>query len=150
MQRDHSKKRLDSHNFESNGIGGKLPCYLITCLDFFLWSVLYCHVWRNQLSCFEGLYGQHSVKKMKTSKQSLDNFDNVAPITNSIPSPAASQMSNMSNPSKFIRIISGGRDRGRKTKALKVIFLRTQIVVVAKCLLSLYWLIYFSFLFYWL
>ncbi|KAK7373646.1 hypothetical protein VNO80_07061 [Phaseolus coccineus] len=87
-QRDHSKKRLDSHNFESNGIGG--------------------------------LYGQHSVKKMKTSKQSLDNFDNVAPITNSIPSPAASQMSNMSNPSKFIRIISGGRDRGRKTKALKV------------------------------
>ncbi|XLS57904.1 hypothetical protein HN51_007659, partial [Arachis hypogaea] len=39
--------------------------------------------------------------------------------TNSIPSPAASQMSNMSNPSKFIRIISG-RDRGRKSKALKV------------------------------
>ncbi|QCE11560.1 E1A-binding protein [Vigna unguiculata] len=87
-QRDHAKKRLDSHNLESNGVSG--------------------------------LYGQHSVKKMKTSKQSLDNFDNVAPITNSIPSPAASQMSNMSNPSKFIRIISGGRDRGRKAKALKV------------------------------
>ncbi|WVZ05728.1 hypothetical protein V8G54_019074 [Vigna mungo] len=67
------------------------------------------------------LYGQHSVKKMKTSKQSLDNFDNIAPITNSIPSPAASQMSNMSNPSKFIRIISGGRDRGRKAKALKAL-----------------------------
>ncbi|KAG4924752.1 chromatin modification-related protein EAF1 B-like [Glycine soja] len=29
-------------------------------------------------------------------------------------------MSNMSSPSKFIRIISGGRDRGRKAKALKV------------------------------
>ncbi|RZB52285.1 Chromatin modification-related protein EAF1 B [Glycine soja] len=67
-----------------------------------------------------GLYGQHSVKKLKPTKQSLDNFDNVAPIANSIPSPAASQMSNMSSPSKFIRIISGGRDRGRKAKALKV------------------------------
>ncbi|KAL2336842.1 hypothetical protein Fmac_011288 [Flemingia macrophylla] len=87
-QRDHSKKRLDSHHFEPNGSSG--------------------------------LYGQHSVKKLKTIKQSLDTFDNVAPITNSIPSPAASQMSNMSNPSKLIRIISGGRDRGRKTKALKV------------------------------
>ncbi|KAG5091889.1 hypothetical protein JHK82_050667 [Glycine max] len=62
----------------------------------------------------------HSVKKLKPTKQSLDNFDNVAPIANSIPSPAASQMSNMSSPSKFIRIISGGRDRGRKAKALKV------------------------------
>ncbi|KAL4321711.1 chromatin modification-related protein EAF1 B isoform X1 [Arachis hypogaea] len=87
-QRDHSKKRLDSHHFESNGSSG--------------------------------LYGQHNVKKPKTMKQSLDNnFDNSAPVTNSIPSPAASQMSNMSNPSKFIRIISG-RDRGRKSKALKV------------------------------
>nr|KYP63473.1 Helicase SRCAP [Cajanus cajan] len=84
-QRDHSKKRLDSHHFEPNG----------------------------------SLYG-HSAKKLKTTKQSLDTFDNVAPMTNSIPSPAASQMSNMSNPSKFIRIISSGRDRGRKAKALKV------------------------------
>ncbi|KAE9622154.1 putative nucleoplasmin ATPase transcription factor MYB-HB-like family [Lupinus albus] len=67
-----------------------------------------------------GLYGQHNVKKLKTVKQSLDNSsDNIAPITNSIPSPAASQMSNMSNPSKFIRIFSG-RDRGRKAKGLKV------------------------------
>ncbi|KAL2957502.1 hypothetical protein AAZX31_18G153700 [Glycine max] len=87
-QRDHSKKRLDSHYFEPNGSSG--------------------------------LYGPHSVKKLKTTKQSFDNFDNVAPIANSIPSPAASQMSNMSNPSKFIRIISGGRDKGRKAKALKV------------------------------
>ncbi|KAG4921637.1 hypothetical protein JHK84_050584 [Glycine max] len=76
----------------------------------------------NQRDC---LYGQHSVKKLKPTKQSLDNFDNVAPIANSIPSPAASQMSNMSSPSKFIRIISGGRDRGRKAKALKVILLGT-------------------------
>ncbi|XP_061353506.1 chromatin modification-related protein EAF1 B-like isoform X2 [Gastrolobium bilobum] len=86
-QRDHYKKRLDSHHFESNGSGG--------------------------------LYGHHNVKKPKTMKQSLDAFDNITPITNSIPSPAASQMSNMPNPSKFIRIISG-RDRGRKTKSLKI------------------------------
>ncbi|KAE9618018.1 putative nucleoplasmin ATPase transcription factor MYB-HB-like family [Lupinus albus] len=67
-----------------------------------------------------GLYGQHNVKKLKTMRQSLDNSsDNIAPITSSIPSPAASQISNMSNPSKFIRIISG-RDRGRKTKGHKV------------------------------
>ncbi|KAK7286817.1 hypothetical protein RJT34_22080 [Clitoria ternatea] len=67
-----------------------------------------------------GLYGQHNVKKPKIMKQPLDNpLDNNAPVTNSIPSPAASQMSNMSNPNKFIKIISG-RDRGRKAKALKI------------------------------
>ncbi|XP_027353574.1 chromatin modification-related protein EAF1 B-like isoform X2 [Abrus precatorius] len=87
-QRDLSKKRLDSHHFDSNGNSG--------------------------------LYGQHSMKKPKTTKQPLDTFDNISPITNSIPSPAASQMSNMSNPSKFIKIISGGRDRGRKGKAPKI------------------------------
>ncbi|XP_027336682.1 chromatin modification-related protein EAF1 B-like [Abrus precatorius] len=87
-QRDHSKKRVDSHHFESNGNSG--------------------------------LYGQHNVKKPKIMKQSLDNpLDNVAPMTNSIPSPAASQMSNMSNPNKFIKIISA-RDRGRKAKAVKI------------------------------
>lgn len=86
-QRDHSKKRLDSHHFESNGNSG--------------------------------LYGQHNVKKLKMTKQSLETFDNVSPINNSIPSPAASQMSNMSNPSnKLIRIITG-RDKGRKAKPLK-------------------------------
>ncbi|XP_058756979.1 chromatin modification-related protein EAF1 B-like isoform X4 [Vicia villosa] len=85
-QRDHSKKRLDSHHFESNGNSG--------------------------------LYGQHNVKKQKMTKQSLETFDNISPINNSIPSPAASQMSNMSNPNKFIRIING-RDRGRKGKPQK-------------------------------
>jgi len=53
----------------------------------------------------------------------LDNpLDNIVPLTNSIPSPAASQMSNLSTPNKFIKIISG-RDRGRKAKSLKVNFL---------------------------
>ncbi|XP_027907762.1 chromatin modification-related protein EAF1 B-like isoform X3 [Vigna unguiculata] len=85
-QRDQSKKRGDSHHFESIGSGG--------------------------------LYGQHKGKKPKLMRP-LDNpLDNIVPLTNSIPSPAASQMSNMSSPNKFIKIISG-RDRGRKTKSLK-------------------------------
>ncbi|XP_019059011.1 PREDICTED: chromatin modification-related protein EAF1 B-like isoform X2 [Tarenaya hassleriana] len=37
----------------------------------------------------------------------------------SIPSPAVSQMSNMSNSNKFIKLI-GGRDRGKKIKGLKI------------------------------
>lgn len=71
---------------------------------------------------FVGLYGQHNAKKPKILKQSLDNtYDCITPMTGSIPSPVASQMSNMTNPSKFIKLI-GGRDRGRKTKSLKVLF----------------------------
>lgn len=53
-------------------------------------------------------------------KQSLDTtFDNIAPMAGTVPSPAASQMSNMSGSTKLIKLI-GGRDRGRKSKALKV------------------------------
>ncbi|KAK6940532.1 Helicase/SANT-associated domain [Dillenia turbinata] len=87
-QRDYTKKRLESHQLESNGSSG--------------------------------LFGQHAAKKPKIIKQPPDNsFDNVTPITGSIPSPVASQMSNMSNPNKIMRII-GGRDRGRKPKVPKV------------------------------
>ncbi|XP_044494241.1 chromatin modification-related protein EAF1 B-like isoform X2 [Mangifera indica] len=86
-QRDHSRKRLESHHFDSSG------------------NI--------------GLYGQHNARRLKIMKQPLDTtFDNITPMSGSIPSPAASQMSNMSNPTKFIKPISG-RDRGRKTKALK-------------------------------
>ncbi|KAI9108128.1 hypothetical protein K1719_021001 [Acacia pycnantha] len=85
-QRDHSKKRLDSHHFDPNS----------------------------------GLYAQHIAKKPKTMKLTLDNtYDNIPTMNGSIPSPAASQMSNMSNQSKLIKIISG-RDRGRKAKSLKI------------------------------
>ncbi|XVF81191.1 hypothetical protein PTKIN_Ptkin15bG0136800 [Pterospermum kingtungense] len=85
-QRDYSKKRLESHHFDSNGTSG--------------------------------LYGQHNAKKPKIMKQQPDNaFDVVA--SGSIPSPVASQMSNMSNPSKIIRLIHG-RDRGRKAKTPKI------------------------------
>lgn len=67
-----------------------------------------------------GLYGPHSAKKQKTTKQLVENnFDMAIPHTGSIPSPAASQMSNMSNPNKSIKFI-GGRDRGRKIKGLKI------------------------------
>ncbi|PSS14086.1 Chromatin modification-related protein EAF1 B like [Actinidia chinensis var. chinensis] len=67
-----------------------------------------------------GLFSQHIMKKPKMMKQSLDSsFDNLTPISGSIPSPVASQMSNMSNPNKLIKIL-GGRDRGRKSKSLKM------------------------------
>ncbi|XP_011024664.1 PREDICTED: uncharacterized protein LOC105125769 isoform X3 [Populus euphratica] len=67
-----------------------------------------------------GLYGQHTTKKPKISKQLLDNtFDNMVQMTGSIPSPAASQMSNMSNTNRFIKLI-GGRERGRKNKSMKM------------------------------
>ncbi|XP_052171275.1 chromatin modification-related protein EAF1 B-like isoform X2 [Diospyros lotus] len=66
-----------------------------------------------------GLFGQHIMKKPKL-RQSVDSsFDNLTPTAGSIPSPVASQMSNMSNPNKFIKIL-GGRDRGRKVKSPKM------------------------------
>ncbi|XP_059660279.1 chromatin modification-related protein EAF1 B-like isoform X2 [Cornus florida] len=87
-QRDHSRKRLESYQLESNGSSG--------------------------------LFGQQIIKKPKLAKQSLDNsFDNLTPLAGSIPSPVASQMSNMPNPNKFIKLL-GGRDRGRKAKATKM------------------------------
>ncbi|XP_057473271.1 chromatin modification-related protein EAF1 B-like isoform X1 [Actinidia eriantha] len=67
-----------------------------------------------------GLFSQHVMKKPKMMKQSLDcSIDNIIPITGSIPSPVASQMSNMSNPNKLTKIL-GGRERGRKSKSLKM------------------------------
>ncbi|CAN4101316.1 unnamed protein product [Withania somnifera] len=67
-----------------------------------------------------GLFGQHNAKKPKMLSQSLENsFENNVPIGGSISSPVASQMSNMSNPNKLMRMLSG-RDRNRKAKALKM------------------------------
>nr|XP_025888644.1 chromatin modification-related protein EAF1 B-like isoform X1 [Solanum lycopersicum]XP_025888645.1 chromatin modification-related protein EAF1 B-like isoform X1 [Solanum lycopersicum] len=66
-----------------------------------------------------GLFGQHVAKKPKMMRQSLENsFENVGPVGGFVPSPAASQMSNMSNPNKLVRMLSG-RDQGRRAKALK-------------------------------
>ena len=115
------KKRGESHHFESNGSSGKTTCnFIIDSRNFFYLQLV--HELLVQLSCFEGFCGQPNSKKPKIMRQSLDNpLDNIVSMTNSIPSPVASQMSNMSNPNKFIKIISG-RDRGRKAKALKVNF----------------------------
>ncbi|WOK93485.1 chromatin modification-related protein EAF1 B-like isoform X4 [Canna indica] len=55
------------------------------------------------------VYGQHASKKPKEVTQ----------VTGSLPSPVASQMSNMSNSNKFIKIIAN-RDRARKNKAPKM------------------------------
>ncbi|CAN7012010.1 hypothetical protein IGI04_012289 [Brassica rapa subsp. trilocularis] len=66
-----------------------------------------------------GLYGHHA-KKQKTTKQLVENnFDGAMGLTGSIPSPAASQMSNMSNSNKSIKFIAS-RDRARKIKGLKI------------------------------
>ncbi|XP_022953448.1 chromatin modification-related protein EAF1 B-like [Cucurbita moschata] len=66
-----------------------------------------------------GLHGQHNAKKPKLMKQSLDNtFDNINPVSGSISSPVASQVSNI-NTNRIIRLI-GGRDRNRKAKAVKM------------------------------
>ncbi|GLT28183.1 hypothetical protein SLA2020_031340 [Shorea laevis] len=65
-----------------------------------------------------GLYGQHNAKKPKIIKQHPDSTFGIIP-SGSIPSPVASQVSNMSNPNKFIKYIAG-RDRGRKPKGMKM------------------------------
>ncbi|XP_041992761.1 chromatin modification-related protein EAF1 B-like isoform X2 [Salvia splendens] len=65
-----------------------------------------------------GLLGQHIAKKPKLMRQSQDNSFDI-PSALSVPSPAGSQMSNMSNPNQFIKML-GGRDRGRKPKSLKM------------------------------
>ncbi|KAK8688612.1 hypothetical protein V6N13_087366 [Hibiscus sabdariffa] len=64
------------------------------------------------------LYGQQNAKKLKVIKQQPDNAFDINP-SGSIPSPVGSQMSNMSNPNKIIRLIHG-RDRGRKAKTPKM------------------------------
>lgn len=72
------------------------------------------------ISLIKGLSGEPNSKKPKLLRQSQDNsFDNLPSSALSVPSPVGSQMSNMSNPSKFIKML-GGRDRGRKPKLLKV------------------------------
>ncbi|KAL2239209.1 UNVERIFIED_CONTAM: Chromatin modification-related protein EAF1 B [Sesamum indicum] len=95
--RDHLKKRSDSHQLEYNGTSGK------ACSPLSQW-------W----------YRMPMIKKPKIMRQSQDNsFDNMPPSGGSVPSPVASQISNMSNPNKFIKML-GGRDRGRKAKAVKM------------------------------
>ncbi|KAH1129053.1 hypothetical protein J1N35_000431 [Gossypium stocksii] len=65
-----------------------------------------------------GLFGQHNAKKLKIMKQQLDNTFDIT-SNGSIPSPVGSQMSNMSNSSKIIRLIHGF-DKSRKAKTPKM------------------------------
>ncbi|KAF9622932.1 hypothetical protein IFM89_035363 [Coptis chinensis] len=65
-----------------------------------------------------GVFGQHATKRPKILKQLQDTSESITPVAGTVPSPVASQMSNMSNPNKFMKMITG-RDRGRKIKALK-------------------------------
>ncbi|XP_056170193.1 chromatin modification-related protein EAF1 B-like isoform X3 [Syzygium oleosum] len=61
-----------------------------------------------------------SAKKPKMIKQSPDNtFDNITSVTGSIPSPVASQMSNMSTPNKLVNS-TNGHDRSTKVKGFKM------------------------------
>ncbi|MBA0605662.1 hypothetical protein Godav_018214 [Gossypium davidsonii] len=65
-----------------------------------------------------GLFGQHNAKKLKIMKQQLDNTFDIT-SNGSIPSPVGSQMSNMSNSSKIIRLMHGS-DKSRKAKTPKM------------------------------
>lgn len=79
---------------------------------------------RSESHAFEsngnsGVFVQHATKRPKISKQMQDTSESNGPLNGLVPSPVASQMSNMSNPNKFMKMIAG-RDRGRKSKALKM------------------------------
>jgi hypothetical protein len=61
----------------------------------------------------------HASKKIKLLHPAPDiSLDALTPV-GPLASPVASQMSNMVNPTKIIKIITN-RDRGRKSKGLKV------------------------------
>jgi len=60
--------------------------------------------------------GQHAAKKLKLTNQAHDiSLEALTPV-GPMASPAASQMSNMANPMKVIKIST----RGRKSKGLKM------------------------------
>ena len=118
------KKRLENPHFESNGSTGILLLilnFILHEVDYYLYDLLNCCL----LKMCSGLYIQHAAKKPKLLKQLPDaSSDAITPMTGSMTSPVASQMSNMSNSNKLIKIIAN-RDRGgRKHKATKVSLFR--------------------------
>ncbi|CAM8973554.1 unnamed protein product [Rhodiola kirilowii] len=67
-----------------------------------------------------GLFGQHRNKKLKVLMLKSENvLDYGAPTTGSMPSPAASQMSNMPNATEYKKLIAN-RDRLRQAKVTKL------------------------------
>lgn len=98
-QREQIKRKGDSQVLATNSGLGSMPDLQIT----------------NS----QGLVGQPAMKKLKLSKPLSDMSPEAGtPATVSAPSPGASQMSNMSNPNKLMRMLSS-RDRVRKNKAGK-------------------------------
>ncbi|VFQ95914.1 unnamed protein product [Cuscuta campestris] len=91
FQGDYSRKRLEHHQFESNGCNG-----------------------------INRIINQHIPKKPKIMRPSLETSSEYnSPITGSAPSPSASQFSNMPNTNKFTRMLTG-RDLSKKAKSLKM------------------------------
>lgn len=80
---------------------------------------------------YKGLYVQQVVKKPKMIKQ-LQNksVDTLHLAGGSVPSPVASQMSNMCDPNKFIKML-GGAERGRKSKTVKVVWRKNRADLVS-------------------
>ncbi|GAA0143885.1 chromatin/chromatin-binding, or -regulatory protein [Lithospermum erythrorhizon] len=68
-----------------------------------------------------GLSVQHILKMPNSMMPSArdNNFDNIGPVTGSIPSLVTPQMNNMSNTNKLFKILSGG-DQSRKDKLSNV------------------------------
>lgn len=98
-QREQIKRKGDSQVLATSSVLGSMPDLQVT----------------NS----QGLVGQPAMKKLKLSKPLSDMSPEAGtPATVSAPSPGASQMSNMSNPNKLMRMLSS-RDRGRKNKAGK-------------------------------
>ncbi|XP_075493864.1 chromatin modification-related protein EAF1 B-like isoform X5 [Primulina tabacum] len=65
-----------------------------------------------------GVLDQPMTKKIVQPLQD-GSFDNASTVAGHLPSPLASQMSNMYHPNKFHKML-GGRERGRKSKVLKM------------------------------
>ncbi|XP_073311417.1 chromatin modification-related protein EAF1 A-like isoform X2 [Primulina huaijiensis] len=65
-----------------------------------------------------GVLDQPMTKKILQPLQD-GSFDNTSTVAGHLPSPLASQMSNMYHPNKFHKML-GGRERGRKAKVLKM------------------------------
>ncbi|MCL7026019.1 hypothetical protein MKW94_030186 [Papaver nudicaule] len=81
-----TKKRMESHAFETNGNGG--------------------------------IGGQHVQKKLKMIKHDT-SVENVNLLIGSIPSPVASQVSNLANPNKHLKMHLA-QNRGRKPKGVQM------------------------------
>ncbi|XP_075493581.1 LOW QUALITY PROTEIN: chromatin modification-related protein EAF1 B-like [Primulina tabacum] len=82
--------------------------------------------WKNESDSYqiesngaEGFLVQPMMKMLKMQQPHNSSFDDILPVGGSVTSPVASQMSNMSNSNKIIKVIVA-HDRARKPKAMKM------------------------------